>query len=385
MKGKKKKATKSIGKLEKYALSYKKAQQRARDFVESMPKNFVLSEDMMKRIYSEAPERLTKKKADEMKRIISKPFLKRNATMTVSQWEKQITYTDIDPDGNKITRTVPVSSMPKAGQLDIPVKTEISYATYENAKQHQTKNSTQLASALNSMISYQRNNFKTVEGPVTNKLWILAKDLAGGIPTTSNEYFSLRPFMKDGKRTTYKYNPNDPTESMKDFWQAVHFKKIPGWAMKTVEQIAMNPQTNPELYEEFRKSASLRSLATNMKKLTQQTSQQTGIPVPAVRVLLYLMETSQSWHIAERGTYASDQVEANWIHIGKDLQSLELVSNNKKNDAAIDRIIAGIMGESKGVNVVSIMQQTEQILRSNRMQYRNNGSYYYDATHDPFK
>lgn len=385
MKGKKKKATKSIGKLEKYALSYKKAQQRARDFVESLPKNFVLSEDMIKRIYSEAPARMTKKKADEMKRAISKPFLKRNATMTVSQWVKQITYTDIDPDGNKITRTVPISSMPKPGQLDTPVKTDVSYTTYENAKRNQSKNSTQLASDLNSMISYQRNNFKTVEGPVTSKLWRLAKDLAGGIPTSSNEYFSLRPFMKDGKKTTYKYNPNDPTESMKDFWHAVHFKKLPGWAMDTVEQISMNPQTNPELYEEFRKSASLRSIATNMKKLTQQASQQTGIPIPAVRVLLYLMETSQSWHIAERGTYLSKQREANWIHIGKDLQQLELVAGNKKNDAAIDKIIAGIMGESKGVNVISIMQQTEQILRNNRLQYRNNGTYFYDPSADPFK
>lgn len=147
----------------------------------------------------------------------------------------------------------------------------------------------------------------------------------------------------------------------------------------------MNPQTNPELYEEFRKSASLRSIATNMKKLTQQASQQTGIPIPAVRVLFYLMETSQSWHIAERGTYDSEQREANWIHIGKDLQQLELVANNKKNDAAIDKIIAGIMGESKGVNVVSIMQQTEQILMNNRLQYRNNGAYFYDPSVDPFK
>ena len=375
--------------LRKNARAYAKAQEKARDYAKELErKGFYISQSMKEIINKQAPDMITDKKLKEMKQIISLTRLKRSASYAVKEWEKVIYETDIDPStGNKITRQIPFSSVAKIGDLDNPVLSDLSYTVAEQALKNPNKNSTRLASVLNSLLSYQRNNFKTVDGQLIQKVWILAKDVAQGIPTASNEYFSLRPYEENGKKKTFVYDP-DPSkvkENMEAFYRSVHFKKLPNWALKKVEEITKHPQTSLELYEEFRKSSSLRGLAKNMAKLTQQASQQTGLPTQAVRVLMYLMETSQSWHIASRGTWDSDQVEANWIHIGRDLQMLEALANNRTNNNAIDKIVSGIMNAGRGVNVVSIMRETESILKKNRMAYRNAGSYFYDPQFDMHK
>lgn len=185
---------------------------------------------------------------------------------------------------------------------------------------------------------------------------------------------------KSGKFTSFK-ETGDRDEDKKTFYNLVHFSEVDTSLRNTVEQeIMAHPQTDPELYQIYLKNASERSFETNRYNLFKYQADKLDIPVEAVHLLTDLMNTSEVWNIAKQGCYDSDQVLSNWEHIYQDLMTLEGMPASGETNRKIDELRRDIMNGGRGLDVQEIQRRTEDILRNNGMNYRNQmGSYYNKA------
>lgn len=394
-----------VPKLNKYATQWEAVRQRARGYVSDLQaQGFTVDDETARLLNYKGPERMTKKKLDQLRKKVTKTQLQRRATWNITSWEKVIYSTDIDDDGNA-TVWQQVGTSKQQGGLDVAAESDINYALVEKINKDPNKNYRELANVLNGLIGYQKSNFMTTEELLTSKVWELAKKLNGGqVPTegTSNQYFTVEKsyveehYEKDpaggyvrvddndpdkGYMTTlttkhyqYEPDPNAVTENKFAFFRSVKFKSIPGYMIDEIMDIAKHPQTSEELYKQFRDSSSLRTFKAQYNKLVQQLSQQNQIPPAAVGALLWVMHTSQIWAVAGREFLPSEQFTSNWRHIYSDIAQLEGLPQTRKNEKVIDSIINDILTENTDAQDIS--QRVEAILQANGKQYHNTGRIY---------
>lgn len=399
-------------KLRKNAESYRKALQKARDYAEKMAlQGYHLSDSMWELIHKDAPEMITDKKLKEMKKVISIGRLKQVATWDITEWRKGVYEKDVrDMKGGFLYGLVSSKARNKAiasqitpniisqglqtGSLDFAIESPLSYAFYEMANpdkddpkrsEKMNRNSVKLARYVNKLIERQKQ-FGTVDAEFANTIWNIARiaDGSGVAPKDSSPYYTNKKVKADDGTTmeyTEKTGTTADSEAQKlRFYNTVKFKTLPVKVLSLVQQAAKNPQTDPELYEEFKNSSKLAGFLKNYNKIIGQAAQATNLPTNIVRGLMWVMNTSQAWNVAKKHTYDSDQVEANWVRIGRDLQALQDLPNTRLNKLAIDSLVAEIMNEK--IDVLELSRRVESILNKNGQQYKVTGSMYKSFSED---
>lgn len=407
-----KKIDKKVHAYELNAQKWEATRQRARGYVSDLQAQGFYIDDATARLLNyKGPERMTKKKLDQLRKSVTKSRLNSVARKEINQWEKVIYKSDLN--SGSITHDTAVSSDKKAGALDVSVLSDMSYKTWKKLKDNPTSDSRELANILNGLIGYQKNHFITTETLLSGKVWKLAKKLNGGqIPNPQfdkyghvihqkdangnpikekwEEYFTISPhyieehyatdadgdhYVKQTRKSFgYDPSPNAVYENQFALFRSIHFKKIPAQFKNDVMEIAEHPQTSEELYSQFRNSSSFRTYKAHYEKLVQQLSQQNQIPPAAVGVLLWIMQTSQSWYVAGKDYLPSAQFTSNWRHIYADIAQLEKLPQTERNSDEIDQLIDDIM--SNDTNTKDISNRVEAILQRNKMHYHNIGKIY---------
>ena len=316
----------------------------------------------------------SKKAYESMKSSLSLRNIKRHATYAIPHFRKQSLINDVYKYDNETLYD------PATGDIKAVISSGISMEAKERIDKNSARGNKDVANILNDLLYEQRERFKTADAQLYKTIWKIAVKMNGdNDPQTSSSNFIIEPYYDEDKKdfVEYVYDPNDEEKSMKSFYQAVRFVNVDTRLWHDVEsEILSHPQTNPDLYEYYKKKAQDRSFLTNQKNYFNRIGEKIGVSPETAQRLVDLMNTSEIWYIAMRGAYDSEQVLDNWEHIYSDMLAIEKADN--PNQQLIDSLRSKIENKDSSLNVKEVTEETKKILKGNVDNYINKENYYYN-------